>query len=229
MFIDVFYRKMFISKFKIFFFFCSFGSIFATDFALNGILIEGMDYSGKSTVCDLIGETLKDRGFIVEKNHLYLSDNFIVKFLFNKAILTERSEDYHLLYAAGCLLDQFLFREKIGVFYIQDRNWLTHESWASIEFSKSSEVPADYFLKNHRSFKWNVLLTISYEELRERFLQREKKSYLNERIFEDKEFFLNYHEYLISRIPLDENWLILDTSNLIPDEVVKKIVEYFGI
>jgi thymidylate kinase len=228
MFIDILCKKVFILKFKIFFF-LFFGSVFATDFALNGILLEGMDYSGKSTVCDLLEETLKERGFVVKKNHFYLSDNFIVKFLFNKAISTEGSEDYHLLYAAGCLLDRFLFREEPGIFYIQDRNWLTHDAWASIEFSETSEVPAGYFLKNHKPFKWNVLLTISYEKIQERFSQREKRSYLNERLFEDKEVFLNYHEYLISRIPSDENWLILDTSNLMPDEVVKKIVEYFGI
>lgn len=67
---------------------------------VNGILIEGMDCSGKSTICELLDQTLKKK-FNTKFNYIFLSDNIIVRFLLDKALSHEGTEDSDLFYASG--------------------------------------------------------------------------------------------------------------------------------
>lgn len=196
--------------------------------SLYGILIEGMDLSGKTTVCKALKEMLENKGVKIKYNHCYLSDNFLVGFLFEKAMQAEGTEDESYYYASATVLDHFCFKKVENLFYIQDRNWLSQECWSKFFCSekKFSLFPKDYIIKNHIKFKWNVYLALSYETFKNRYEIREEKTLLNKVFFNNRDTFSKYQEFCLSKLPKNENWLIIYTDFLNIDEIIDQILEY---
>lgn len=124
------------------------------------------------------------------------------------------------------LLDQFIFKPKQEVLYIQDRNWLSQDSWVSFVCSEKKYAPKDYFLFNHFQFKWNVYLNVSYQSFLDRYEKRRKKSFLNKLLSKNHQYFEEYQQFCLSRIPDNENWIVINTDNLSPAEVVEMILTH---
>lgn len=194
---------------------------------LNGILIEGIDFSGKSSVCKLLGEKLTKAGIATETNYCYLSTHPLVSFILKKAIESTDIEEESNYHACATILDRVLFRPKPGTFYIQDRNWYTQACW--LKFFAKNYAPENYLFNTHQKFKWNVFLTISYDTLKGRYEQRLKKSSLNKLLFENQDTFIKYTDLCLSHFPDDEKWIVINTDYLSVEQVTEKILNFCSI
>lgn len=196
---------------------------------LHGILVEGIDCSGKSTVCKLLEEKFRKRGLEPKLNHCYLSDNYLIRFLLKKSIEFEGTEDEAIYHACATILDQFLFKIKPEAFYIQDRNWLSQACWLKFFCPEQSYAPKNYIFNNHQKFKWNVYLTVSHEIFKERYKLRSNNSKLDRLLFENQEIFIKYNDFFLTQFPADEGWVVINTDFLSPDQVADQILEHCNI
>lgn len=196
---------------------------------IRGVLIEGVNAVGKSTVSQKLKEILTKNGIKLELNHIFFSRNPLVKFTWNKSQETENTPEEPYYFGIGTVLDLNLFFPKSDLFYIQDRNWLSLECWIKFFHPDKQFGPENFLLKNHHRLQWNVFLTASYETVMARNLQRDKKSSHADSILESEDKFIEYTNFCISKIPANENWIVIDTDDTTPDEVVEQILQFCNL
>lgn len=203
--------------------FCLFSSaLWSKSITINGLLIEGGGYTGKTTVCQLLTERLKKQN--IEYNHLILGNSSLEKSILKQASRSSNVFESAQLYAASFILDLVNFEATEDIFYLQDRSWLSILSMNQL-FLQDPELFA-YIHENRFAFRWNVLLTVDPEIKKERFLQREKRSIFNQYSQDHPEIQTEINQFILEQIPSDEEWLIIDTSYLSPNEIVEKIMDF---
>lgn len=191
---------------------------------LNGLLIEGSSYTGKSTICHLLAQRLATQHPIIKRNHLFLGESVLSQFLLKQAKNSLLIFESSPLYLAAVLTDFNFFKPSSDVFYLQDRFWLS--MLYNNEFFLQDQQLDIFIMEKHFAFKWNVLLTVNPEVKQQRFLQRNKRSIFNQYFFDHPEIQEQVDVFMQKNIPKNENWLMIDTSYLTPEKIVEKILDY---
>jgi len=179
---------------------------------IPGILIEGDDYSGKSTISHALEKKLQAIGTNnIIYNHYYLSNHPLTSLLVTQAKSFSDKEKKQQLFAVAAMIDYDLFTLQPDHFYIQDRNWLSH-------LNKNKCIDKNIILKKRIPFAYNVFLTVSCQEQKKRMPP-------------DKNLASLYYkkETLRALIPKQEHWLFIDTSHKSIDAVISEIIYFIGL
>jgi len=177
---------------------------------IPGILIEGDDYTGKTTVAKEIVRRLSEKKQKVSYGHYYLSDNPIIKFLSKKAKASKNCAEKNKLRVAAALIDLFAFRVRKNTFYVQDRNWISINKKYNLKRKNK-------LLLNHYTFSINIYLQASLEIQKKRYIELHGQ----DNVSKLSNFKENLHHQTV--LPPGENWYVLQTDCKSIEEITDEI------
>jgi thymidylate kinase len=193
---------------------------------IDGLLIEGTDYAGKTAVCQEVHRRLSQAGVPSRQGHCYVHDLPLLDHFLAKAKQTEDLLQIDWYYSANILVDLGLCQRQLPEdFLVQDRHWLSQVGRNRFFHPHASELPSALIDSLHLPFTHSVYLTSSIQTKRERAKLRPPKSPRDALLRKDARLHQAYDEYLISILPKQENWRIIDTSALSVDEVAARILK----
>jgi thymidylate kinase len=194
---------------------------------INGVLIEGVDYVGKTTVALRLGELIAATGQPVSVGRCYVNRTELIEFLEGEASKSDDmiTRDYY--YSAALVCDLALMTLPDD-YRVQDRHWLTQLGRNAFFHSGNELVPTRHLVEAHRPFARNVLLTSSSAAKVERASRRPAKSPRDRYLMAHPELHQEYELFLTGLLPPAEDWLILDTTSRSVDEVAERILAYCG-
>lgn len=195
---------------------------------VNGILIEGVDYAGKTSVAKKLLQEIRKKGKETRYNKDYLlKDNPLVKLFIKKGdAISPPNILQDIYYITAKLIEKEYYRQE-RVFIIQDRylfSTLNHISFFYL--NKNKDILKLYEVGLH--FKKNIYLTCSLESKKERCHHDPPKDPFDRFLFSNINLFQEYDEFCLSNVPKDESWIIINTDNLSIDEIAKKVLCFIG-
>ncbi|MBT2896390.1 AAA family ATPase [Streptomyces sp. McG3] len=216
---------------------------------VHGVLLEGINYSGKSTVARLLGEKLAMRGHVPRQRHCYAVESSISQELQRQAFESVQNwEDrafpdadlmraFNIRKSAQILVDSGLIAESDAgadadaeSVIVQDRHWFTQ--YCSNEFFNPGEgLLSKPWLRQHAPrFTVQVYLTCSQEERLRRASQRTgpEKHNLNSYQRAHLTELASYDAFCKSLIRNDPAWQIIQTDSVGADVVADTILAVFN-
>ena len=211
---------------------------------IDGLLIEGLDYSGKTTIAKLVKNKLEERNYNVKTGHGQLAGSDLSRFLAFEAYDTLPAEiptkfpdanfmeKYIKLKLSGLVVDKMLGNQKLedykkqGVFLIQDRYLLTLQCTKRF-FTPNLDMPELKMIEEaYIPFKYNIYLTCSSSTRKKRVAARGKEPDRLEKylIVHFNELY-KYDELCQSMVKEKPGWYVIDTSNTKPEEVANQILD----
>ncbi len=188
---------------------------------MKHLSIEGMDGVGKSTVCQLLTKKL-DFEFVEKPLHLLFDEdvtdftNYIrIRDIVNK----NKNRDFtSLFYGLGSLYLYELYKDKN---IITDRHLASNYAWSGVS---SNEDIYELLIEKIGKPQLTVILYASSEVISKRLKKRNPsdsdiiKVNKSEKIYNKMKFFCEKYEF---------KYILLDTENLCPNDIVEKIVKEF--
>ena len=186
---------------------------------MNHISIEGMDGVGKSTTCKLLAEKL---GYIfVEKPLHYIFDrdenNFDEYLRIRDQVNSNQNRNFtSWFYGLGSLYMYEAFKDKN---IVTDRHLASNYAWSGSEYN---EDVYELLVKKLGVPKLTVIIYSPSDVIVKRLISRDKKdkdiarAKESERIYQKMIFFCEKY-----KLP----YIVIDTSELTPEEVVDKILK----
>ena len=193
--------------------------------SLDGVLIEGVDYVGKTTVALRLAELIRQDGREVSVGRCYVDRTPLIEFLEREA---QKSADMIVRdhYYTAALISDIAAAVQPSDYRVQDRHWLTQLGRNMFFHTGEQVFPARYFSEAHRPFARNVLLTSSASAKADRAASRPAKSPRDQYLLARPDLHQKYEAFLQTLVPAEEDWLILDTTELSVDEVAREIHAY---
>jgi len=199
---------------------------------INGVLIEGVDYAGKTSIADNLASALRAGGVPVLQNQCYLKRGELIHFLEARAKERNTPLERDWYYTTALLVDLYLHEESNhdpNVFIVQDRHWLTTVGRNTF-FNRDIEFMRSGLLEqNHPKFRFNVYVRSSMESKIRRCQNRPPKSPRDRYLAENPEIHQQYDDFLLNLLPKDEDWLILDTSEISIEEATTAVLNHLEI
>jgi thymidylate kinase len=199
---------------------------------INGVLLEGVDYAGKTSIADNLAQTLRGRGVQVIQNQCYLKRGPLIHFLEAQAKQLNTALERDWYYTTALLVDLYLYEqnhEVLGAFIVQDRHWLTTVGRNTF-FNRDIEFMRQGLLeRRHLPFRFNVYVRTTIEAKIRRCQNRPPKSPRDRYLAENPELHQQYDDFLLKLVPQDEDWLILDTSQISIEEATNAVLDYIDM
>lgn len=193
---------------------------------ITGVLIEGVDFVGKTSAVSRLVEMLRTEGRSIEAGKCYLRRSPVIDYLEDCAKSYWTMLDRDMLYTAALLADLATY-EPDPTFVVQDRHWLTQVGRNQFFHPNRELVPEGTIERLHVPFKHNVFLKCDLPTKLARCRSRPPNSPRDEYLAANPGAHQEFEALNISLIPTEtESWLILDTSDLTIDEVALRIREY---
>jgi thymidylate kinase len=191
---------------------------------IDGILIEGSEQSGKTTVCHLVASALAEHGIATHVGHGYIHANRLLDRFLTASRKASDLLELDWYYSANILLDLTLCRRALPrEFVVQDRHWYSQVARNEF-FHGSAPLPTELIEAQHIPFTYNVFLKSNLVTKLARARARRSTSMRDAYLRKRPVLHQSYDEYLERRLPRDERWQVIDTSALSPDEVAARIV-----
>jgi thymidylate kinase len=200
---------------------------------VEGVLVEGVDYIGKTTACGRLAELLTARGVPVRENRCYLVRDPLITFLEDRASESDDPEIRDGYYSAAISADMLAARagihddELASRWIVQDRHWLTQIGRNRFFAREGEPLPSTALELSHVPFTHNVLLQSNVAAKRARAAARPPKSPRDRLLAENPRLHQQYDDFLRGLLP-EENWLVLDTSGLSTEETCARILDFLG-
>jgi thymidylate kinase len=191
---------------------------------IDGVLIEGVDYVGKTSVATRMVELLTERGTPASLGKCYLRRTPLIEFLEEQAKRTESMLERDWYYSAAIMADLYAF-EPPGTFVVQDRHWLTQVGRNRFFHPGLELIRPGLLEERHHPFRFNVLLTSSLEAKLERSRSRPPNSPRDRYLAERPTLHQDYEQSLVDLLPASERWTVLDTTRMTIDEVAGAVLE----
>jgi thymidylate kinase len=193
---------------------------------INGVLIEGVDFVGKTSAVSRLMEMMQSEGRSVESGKCYLRRTPVIDYLeaYAKSFWTMIDRD--ILYTAALLADLATYKPS-PEFVVQERHWLTQIGRNQFFHPNRELVSRDTIERLRIPFEHNIFLKCDLKTKLTRCRSRPPDSPRDEYLAANPDAHQDFEALNISLIPAGtESWLILDTSDLTIDEVASKIKEY---
>lgn len=200
-------------------------SLLPSSAAISGVLIEGVDFIGKTSVASRLVEVLESKGRPATMRKCYMSGAPLVEFLDQQATMYDSMLERDSYYSAAILLDLLLFRP-LDRFLVQDRHWLSQVGRNLFFHPDRQLIPNGFLETHHIPFAFNVLLTSDLEAKLARSRGRPSKSPRDRYLRKHPAAHQEYEMFLTRLLPTEEDWVVLDTTGKTVDEVVESIRAY---
>jgi thymidylate kinase len=217
---------------------------------INGVLLEGGEYSGKTSVANALEKMLTQKGLKITRGHAVLTRSPVIMMLNKEAF---RSLPKHIplafpdnnffkrfngLRTAQLMLDMVATQEQLPrfvgteTFLIQDRHWHS-QKFMNLFFSPGALDKETKWLEDHHiKFKHKVYLTCAHK-IR---LQRSKK-YPKYGAFAalDEYFLFHVHKvdifdkFCMDLLQKEGGWIIIDTTGKKPEEIAQDILSHIQV
>jgi thymidylate kinase len=195
---------------------------------INGVLLEGVDYVGKTSVAERLAVILNEQGASTRSGRCYLQRVPIIEFLEAHAQQCDSMLERDWYYSTAILVDLFSFRT-LEEFTVQDRHWLTQVGRNRFFHKDVEFMPVDLIEERHIPFRFNIMLTSSLEAKMERSQGRPAKSPRDRLLAANPGLHQEYERFLIDLIPKGESWTVIDTTELTIEEVARKVLALIGM
>jgi hypothetical protein len=195
---------------------------------IDGVLIEGVDYIGKTSVARRVTELLAESRGAAELGRCWVGQSGLVTFLEAEAARFDDMLTRDRYYSAALVVDLATLTPP-STFRVQDRHWLTQVGRNAFFHPGLEIVPAGCFERTHIPFTHNVVLTSSKAAKADRATQREPKSPRDRYLRANPDVHQAYEDFLLTLLPPEENWFVLDTTGKSIDEVAWQLVALCGL
>jgi thymidylate kinase len=195
---------------------------------IDGVLIEGVDYVGKTTVARKVAQLLAAVSRPVDLGRCYVQPSPLVAFLEEEATKYDDMLARDYFYSAALIADLATLTPP-STYRVQDRHWLTQVGRNAFFHSGDDRLPIRYFEEAHLPFTHNVLLTSSAAAKAERAAMRPAKSPRDRYLKANPDVHQEYEAFLLPLLPPEENWLVLDTTGLSADDVARQVLARCGL
>jgi thymidylate kinase len=211
---------------------------------INGILLEGGEYSGKTSVATELEKILSKKGMKVKRGHAVLH-RFPVIMMLNKEAFRSLPKHIPLSFpdknffkrfngfrTAQLMVDLTLAHDsKVSrdeVFLIQDRHWYS-QKFMNQFFTPGLLEAETQWMEDHKiEFKYKIYLTCSHKVR----LQRSKKFPKYDAFATLDKYFLFhvqkvdiFDKFCMDSIQKEGGWIIIDTSDKKPLEIAQAILD----
>lgn len=188
---------------------------------INGVLIEGTDFSGKSTVARIIAGCLADAVL----RRCFLTEHPLVMFIDLEAKRYDDIATRDKFYTSALLMDLHLLpRHAPNVFVVQDRHWLSQVGRNRFFHPNKVEFPVDEIIANHIPFRFNFYLSSDMASKKHRATCRNPSSPRDRFLANNPEIHQRFDEFHLPLLPQDEHWQVLDNSQLSAEQAAQQIL-----
>lgn len=199
-----------------------------TQTTIKGLLIEGVDYSGKTSVANEVARVINDGGRKVARRNCFVNKHPIIERLVALASGSDGMEARDVIYTSALLLDLILPEPAAdSEVLIQERHVLTQIGRNLFFYDDHQGWHIDDMRRLRRPFDRQVYLTSNIDTKRSRTRKRPAKSPRDALLASDPVLHQRYDEAMLQLLPKNEDWLVIDTSTLEVKEIASRIVEYF--
>jgi thymidylate kinase len=195
---------------------------------IDGVLLEGVDYVGKTTVARKVTQLLAAVSRPVSLGRCYVQPGPLVAFLEEEATKYDDMLARDYFYSAALIADLATLTPP-STYRVQDRHWLTQVGRNAFFHAGDGKLPIRYFEEAHLPFTHNVLLTSSAAAKAERVAMRAAKSPRDRYLRANPDIHQEYEDFLLSLLPPEENWLVLDTTGMPADDVARLVLARCGM
>lgn len=195
--------------------------------SIHGLLLEGVDYSGKTSVANAVSSLVEASGKEVARRNCFVNNHPIMQKLIEQASTSPDMEKRDIFYTSSLLHDLMLPELSLSDHYlIQERHVLTQIGRNLFFHSPGAHWHIDDFWRLRRPFSHQVYLTSDIDSKRTRTRRRPPKSPRDEILANDALLHQRYDDAMLKILPEEERWLVIDTSKLDVQEVAVKIFEF---
>ena len=192
------------------------------------ILIEGLDYAGKSTLCKNLVNGFSNEGFEAKYNKGNVIKNCLDDYT-RKELYSENSDLIRLnaLLTIGPLVDSLAENNLSGIDFLVQESYIDR----TIGYNKAHVIP--YFSElleelydKLLQFDISFFLDADIDERRKRYERRkDERNKYDDMIFKDPDKFLEMNEKIKKLTLRRPNSYLIDTSNSTPAEDYMKALE----
>ena len=216
-----------------------------------GVMIEGYNYSGKSTLAKVVADDLRARGLTVHESHGTFTHGSITDSLFAQALVDfadisheeaqarpfpdpDLFRQFDALKAAQLMIDAELTRTGSAVdpatVYVQDRYWLTQYT-ANFVLSPGEEFLTRRWMQERAPrFTMQIYLTCTDETRQKRCDARgaaAEKHVLNSYLRHNLDGVIEMDRVAVGLVRDDPAWTVLYSDELGPQELSDRVMELF--
>lgn len=188
---------------------------------IKGVLIEGTDFSGKSTTARIVAESLADAAL----RRCFVTEHPLVMFIDREARRYDDIETRDKFYTAALLMDLGLMETHLpSNFIVQDRHWFSQVGRNLFFHRDNPTLPVDEIVERHIPFRFNFYLTSDLSSKRNRASRRSSNSPRDSFLAANPKAHQQFDEFHLRLFPASENWQVLDNSNMSPEETARVII-----
>ncbi|MDC2961118.1 hypothetical protein [Streptomyces gilvifuscus] len=210
-----------------------------------GILIEGHEYSGKTTLARGVADALRHRGLTVRAAHGTLTRDPFVRSLLDEALAVFAGAEHHgfrhpatwrrfnSLRSAQLMLDTELFRQREpapGEILVQDRYWLPQYAFNQYFTPAEGYLGETWIASRVPRFAVQVHLTCDTATRRRRAAARDgdgAKHPLNAFLRRHLDELAGLDRFTTGLVQDSPHWLVLRSDRLSPEELVDAVLRRF--
>lgn len=216
---------------------------------INGVLFEGLCYSGKSTVARVFAQRLRTRVAGLRLGHGQMSDSPLALYLQDQAFHSLSNdlpdefpsgsyvETFNIFRSAQLLIDQGWMNglidsnQRSSSLFIQDRHWFSQACMNEFFTPESEHIDKEWLEKARIVFPLNVYLTCSTRSRAMRAKERDAilgSHNLSKYFVKHIDKLEVYEEFCLGKIENDSTWLIMNTDRLSVEQIVQELLRVGG-
>lgn len=194
---------------------------------IDGLLIEGVDYAGKTAVTDALERLMTALGWKTVRRACFISQHPIIDALLAQAKASGAMDQRDVFYTSSLLIDLSVPPLPLPNGYLlQERHALTQIGRNTFFYDDPVRWQVETIENLRRPFTAQAYLTSDIVTKRTRTRTRPPKSPRDALLAGDPVLHQRYDDYMRDSLPKDEDWLILDTSHLNVDGVALRLWDY---
>ncbi|MEY9878243.1 cytidylate kinase [Streptacidiphilus sp. MAP12-33] len=210
-----------------------------------GVVIEGLEYSGKTTLARHLARALADRGLAARPSHAVLCQGVpLLAAMMTTALAvfddgpgpapTPRAwRTFNTVRSAQLLTDAHLYAAQddarlLRPLVVQDRYWLTQRSFNDLFTPRSGLLDDAWVSASAPAFTTQVYLTCRTATRARRAARRDSgappKHGLNLFLRQSPDTVAALDALTLDRVGADPAWLVLDTDTATPDDLARTVL-----
>ncbi len=188
---------------------------------INGVLIEGTDFSGKSTIAQIVTGYLAGSAL----RRCFLTEHPLVMFIDREARRYDDIATRDKFYTSALLMDLVLLPDhRPDAFVVQDRHWLSQVGRNLFFHRDNTDFPVEEIIANHVPFRYNFYLSSDIASKQHRASCRKANSPRDSLLAANPDIHQRFDEFHRSLFPQKERWQVLDNSNLTAEQAAREII-----